>query len=285
MKNLTWIIAIVLLASCQIKGENDQIKHWEKQLTAISQLQKTAQTVHPLFCKLYPIALVEKNSVYIFTADNEQTGYRFSKKAESKIAYSKGIRAAFPLEENDWQTTCVVSPEAFNNLKDRILIFHEFVHCYQAETCEQALKTNLQIYREEMAQQHYMWEIDYPFPYETIADQYHEYLTSLENGKIELAASQRQELRSRLSLTQEEYLVWQEWKEGSARYLENKLNLACGLERNDFGLKQDFSRITFYAGGERLISLLTQQNSELLNDFAALYQAIDEFGKRETNTR
>lgn len=254
-----------------------KITKWETELKQITQMQASAIEVHPLFNKLYPIALVDGEQVYIF---EEQGGdYKFKIKKKAAMTYPNQIRAAFPMQENDYKMTCVVSPEALNKQSERILIFHEFVHCYQMETCEMELKENLPIYTKAMAEKDYMWEINYAFPYGDgeIWNSYKKAVTLMEEGKHALAKTARTDFLNKLSDEQKQYVVWQEWKEGFARFIENELRMYFRSENNDFGWDQDFSRITFYAGGERMIRALVSQDIELQNDLKRLYNEIRNF--------
>jgi len=277
--SLILISTLTLLSSCASKGTDMKITIWETELKQITQMQQSAIEVHPLFTKLYPIALVDGEEVYIF----EELGgeYKFKLKKKASRPYPNQIRAAFPMQENDFKMTCVVSPDALNKQSERILIFHEFVHCFQMETCEMELKENLSIYTKAMAEKDYMWEINYAFSYDNpeIWKSYKKTATLMEAGKLVLAKQARIELMSMLSDEEKQYLVWQEWKEGFARFIENELRMYFRTENNDYGWEQDFSRITFYAGGERMIRALVSQDIELQKDLKRLYEEMVEFGE------
>jgi len=277
--SLISILTLILLTSCATKGTNMKISKWETELKQITQMQQSAREVHPLFNKLYPIALVEGEEVYIFKVEGGE--YTFQVKKKSSRPYPNQIRAAFPMQENEFKMTCVVSPDALNKQSERILIFHEFVHCYQMESCEMELKENLSIYTKAMAEKDYMWEINYSFPYDDmeIRNLYKKTATLFEQGKIELAKIARADLMNLLTDEEKQYMVWQEWKEGFARFIENELRMYFRSENNDYGWDQDFSRITFYAGGERMIRALVSQNIELQSDLKVLYDEMVGFGE------
>ena len=76
----------------------------------------------------------------------------------------EGVRAAMPLDFWDNRIACVVTPEVFDQLKGYVTVFHEFVHCYQWETCEMRLKESLRVYQKSVEQKDFMWELQYPFP-------------------------------------------------------------------------------------------------------------------------
>jgi len=269
--------SLILLTGCASRGADMKITKWETELKRITQMQASAREVHSMFNKLYPIALVDGDQVYIFEEHGGE--YKFKLKKKAAMTYPNQIRAAFPMQENDNKMTCVVSPDALHKQSERILIFHEFVHCYQAETCESEIKDNLAIYQKAMAEKDYMWEINYAFPYDSseLWNSYKKTASLLEDGKLELAKTARSEFLNKLTEEQKQYVIWQEWKEGYARFIENELRMYFRTENNDYGWEQDFSRITFYAGGERMIRALVSQNIELQSDLKALYGEIRNF--------
>ena len=77
----------------------------------------------------------------------------------------QGIRASFPLSTYGNVPTCVVSPEVFDTREGYATIFHEFVHCAQALSCENSLKQTLHVARAAFAAKDYSWEINRQFPY------------------------------------------------------------------------------------------------------------------------
>ena len=71
-----------------------------------------------------------------------------------------------------------------------------------------------------------------------------------------------------------EYMVWQEWKEGFARYIENRINDRLGLPENHSGKEPPFSRVTFYEGGAHFIEILEQHSPDLLIDIERLFRRM-----------
>jgi hypothetical protein len=84
-------------------------------------------------------------------------------------------------------------------------------------------------------------------------------------------------VRAALSARDFEYLVWQEWKEGTARNLENAIRDRLGLAANHGGTQPPYSRITFYAGGDRFIRWLTARDPALIADLPRLFAAMRDF--------
>lgn len=96
----------------------------------------------------------------------------------------KGIRASFPLSSNGNRPTCVVSLDVFDSREGYATMFHEFVHCSQALTCENSLKQGLHVARAAMEAKDYSWEINHRFVYRdsTFAEAYTRFLQALEGG-------------------------------------------------------------------------------------------------------
>ena len=99
-------------------------------------------------------------------------------------------------------------------------------------------------------------------------------LKAIQRGDPERAQAIRKALRQRLSREDSEYMAWQEWKEGLARYLENVIAVRFGLPENKGGLTTPFTRVTFYAGGEALIRMLVKQDPTAAADIEALFHRI-----------
>jgi hypothetical protein len=75
------------------------------------------------------------------------------------------VRAAFPLEFYDNKACVLVSGDIFDSVQEQVTIFHEFVHCYQFNTCEVELRSGLELARNSENSEDYYWELQYPFPY------------------------------------------------------------------------------------------------------------------------
>jgi hypothetical protein len=68
-----------------------------------------------------------------------------------------------------------------------------------------------------------------------------------------------------------EYMMWQQWKEGFARYIENLIRSRMGLGINDKELKPTFDRVSFYCIGSKTIDILIDKNSELNGNLEGLF--------------
>jgi len=112
----------------------------------------------------------------------------------------------------------------------------------------------------------YMWEINYPFPYQSseFSRVYSLFLEALSKDEAGVVFESRRQLRRILSGDAFEYMVWQEWKEGLARFIENRVRNRLGLEENHSGSEKPFCRVSLYEGGARFIAFLFQRKRELL---------------------
>ena len=231
---------------------------------------------NPALARLYPIAIVDGDEFLIYDRVEGSPGYQFIKKEPIPMPIPKGVRAAFPLEVYGGRIACVVTPEVFDTLEGYVTILHEFVHGYQFETCERTLKNKLGIALQAQEKGDFMWEIQHPFPYQygTFARYYQEFLEALSRGEAGDILAVRGALYTCLGRHDFEYMVWQEWKEGFARWVENRLRIGLGLQENFGGRNPPFSRVSFYAGGAALVDYLQGQNPILVRDLEALFYRI-----------
>ena len=93
-----------------------------------------------------------------------------------------------------------------------------------------------------------MWEINHPFPYEE--DFFVNAFGQIENAvKINdptKIVEVFQSLKSRLKQIDYEYLIWQMWKEGFARFVENCIREKYQLNKNTYGSQLPYNRISLY---------------------------------------
>jgi hypothetical protein len=242
--------------------------------------QQEVAHIHPILERHFPIALVEDDQFYVFDIDASGRRYEFVKRAPTGMPIPPGVRAAFPLDCYDGRLACVVSGDVFDALGGYATILHEFVHCYQGETCESSLKDTLGIARKAKAEGDYMWELEYPFPYDDprFTEAYTAFLVALQDSHDDDVLTARGRLASMLDDGDVEYMIWQEWKEGFARYVENRVKRELGLEENHGGSEPPFSRVSFYEGGSRYIAFLGERDPSLLIDLEALFSQMRDGG-------
>lgn len=215
--------------------------------------------------ELHPVAIVNENIFYVFDYDNDMNEYAYKMKSGLQgVTVPMNILAAFPLDFYHGKPSAIISENALKNQKDIVSIFHEFVHCYQYETCEIEIKKRLKISEIKLKTNDSMWELNHPFPYEDsqfvkIFTGMNE-LSSYETADFYRMTSYYGKLAGILNETDYEYMIWQEWKEGYARFIENRIRSFFGLEQNIQELKEPFCRVSFYESGSRHISFLLRHH-------------------------
>jgi len=99
-------------------------------------------------------------------------------------------------------------------------------------------------------------------------------MEALNNRNEVVIAEYRRKLKRHLSQVDFEYLVWQEWKEGFARLIENRIQSYLGIEVNQYGKEKPYNRVTFYYGGSKFVEYLIQTEPGLYPDIDALFVKI-----------
>ncbi|MBN1223304.1 MAG: hypothetical protein JXB23_08630 [Candidatus Aminicenantes bacterium] len=251
-------------------------KKYESGLQKIIELQKKIRKIHPLLKKFYPVTIVEDKEFFLFDVNPKNTRYDFIKATRPAMIVPKGIRAAFPLDFYDDKMACVVTGDVFDDLGGYATIFHEFIHCAQMECCEQKLKPGLGVARKAQAAKDFMWELNHPFPYEdNDFEEVYTIFLELASKKDAAGVSRcRTYLKEMLNVPDYEYMVWQEWKEGFARLIENRVRKVLGLEENHGGSEAPYSRVSFYEGGSRYIETLFDADKELEQDIEELFHRM-----------
>lgn len=247
-------------------------------LDRVVAIQQQVKDIHPAFTSLYPVAVVRGGVFYVYEPEPGARHYKLAVTAPDKFNVPAGVRAAMPLDFWSNRIACVITPDALEDLGGFILVFHEFVHCYQWEKCERRLKEKMAVYRAAMRRKDYMWELQYAFPYgaEEFERNYGAMFDALRAGNSGALSASRSKLKESLSSGDWEYMTWQEWKEGLARCLENAVAARLGRPANRGGMEAPFTRVTFYAGGEALIRALADRQPGIMNDIEALYRRIAE---------
>ena len=100
------------------------------------------------------------------------------------------------------------------------------------------------------------------------------FLEENENRDLGEVMGGRRWLKSFLSEGDFEYMVWQEWKEGFARLIENQIRRRMGLPENFRGKEQPFDRVVFYVDGANFIEHLGRQAPQLLIDIESLFDRM-----------
>jgi len=248
----------------------------QAELAKVSSYREKVADLHPAFAKTYPVALIEDGQLTVFEPGADGQSWAQAAQAPVKPPMPVGIKAAMPLGFWGNRMACVVTPEIFAVPEGYAVILHEFVHCYEWETVEGKLKQGLTINQEAMARRDFMWELEYPFPYGNaeVKRVYGLWLAALEKGLTKKAGHWRSVLRKGLNSRDWEYMTWQEWKEGLARYLENLVRGRFDMGINLPDPEAPFDRIAFYRGGELFISRLQEKEPGLDKNIESLYRRI-----------
>lgn len=242
-------------------------------LKKIINLQKQIQDIDISLQGLHPITIAEDNTFYVFDLDAANENYELKLEYPVQMQIPKGILAAFPLDFYNMKPSAIVTEEAFNNLDGYVAVFHEFVHCYQAETCENELRETLEIEGLSKKENNIMWEINHEFPYEDpiFIAKTNELNNCFSKMDYKNVINYYKDLKEYLNKIDYEYMMWQQWKEGYARYIENLVNDRLGLDRNANKLQAPYDRVSFYEIGSRYIALLLHINSSLKGNIKDLY--------------
>jgi hypothetical protein len=252
--------------------ERDIALKYSDKFKALLKLQNEVKSIHPLLSEHFPIAIVEDKQLHIF--EYNKARYSLSHIEPDTMNIPVGVRAAFPLECMHNQAVVVVTGEVFDTVSEQVIIFHEFVHCYQYQTCEIQLREHIDLAKRSV-NTNYSWELNYPFPYSD--NQYIEITRSLFESldkNDRLIGSTRRKLKESLTTEQVDYMVWQEWKEGFARYIENQIRAFLGINLNHGGQDEPYRRTTFYEMGSQLIKLIVQASPGSLYRIEELYYAL-----------
>lgn len=250
-----------------------QVSKFLEIINELKDIQKELIFIHPLFENYYPIVVADQSLLHVFDYDAASDEYSFVKTVPDDIGIPEQCLAAFPFVHYERKMCAVVTPEAFNQMEDRVFLYHEFVHCFVGNTCGNGLRDTLELARKAARENDIQWEIRYPFPYDNEAFVQHMQLIlrALETGDQELARSERQELIKHLTDEQIDYWTWQEWNEGFARYLENKIRNFFQMPENRDGSSMPYDRITFYESGSLYIKMIIEQEPALHTDIEQLF--------------
>ena len=249
----------------------------ERQLISIKQIYPIFEKINKLdksLEQLYPIAVVEDNDLFVFDLNLSGKQYEYKMNFPAKGNLPNEILAAFPLEGYEGRMAAVVTHKVFDNIEGIVFIFHEFVHCFQYYNCEMKIKETLTIAQEAEKKRDYMWEINYLFPYNN--EEFIRKTMELNNGYD--IRKYHTEIKNILNEKEFEYMIWQEWKEGYARYIENMIREKIDIKRNSKILKPPFDRVCFYEIGSKYIETLIKRNTELKNNLEKIFYEIKKCG-------
>jgi hypothetical protein len=254
-------------------GNGEKRAFIERQLVSLEQireLRKEIKDIDRSLEKLGPVAVIENGAYFIFDMDQSGEKYEFKMEYPYNGGNVEGLRASYVLEFYEMKAAAVISEDAFETLEGRIQIFHEFVHCFQWDEGEWDLRMTLAIAREAWEKRDFMWELNHPFPY--ASENFINKTKELDNGYD--IGKYHSEMKAELSEKDFEYMMWQEWKEGYARYIENLVRERFGLRKISNSLAPPFERVIFYEIGSRYIETLIRNDAGLKGNIKALFQKM-----------
>lgn len=242
-------------------------------LNKLITMQKEIVDISIALGKIYPIAIVKDNVFYVFDFDEDKGIYEYKCEFKSPMSIDEDVFAAFILEFYNNKVSAVINQNALDTLEGYIFVFHEFVHCYQLENGEVELKSTVKLAEKSISEKNFMWEITYEFPYEnkTFIKMTTDYEEFYENNDLDNIKNYYKQLKDSLDEFSYEYMIWQQWKEGYARYIENLIRERFKHNKNYKRIKPPYNRGIFYEIGCRYIELLVKNDKYLLNDIKGLY--------------
>lgn len=254
-------------------SEEEIADKYKEGLEKIFYYRDMLKDLHPFLDNLFPVAIVENDRFYVFDLNEKGDRYELVLSVPSPMPVPEKVRAAFALDFYDNKAACIVSGDVFDTKEGYATIFHEFIHCYQWNSVETGLRNNLPLAINAAKNEDYMWEISYPFPYDDsgFVGSYTSYIRALDNSDNDSVFIYREQLKEMLDDFDFQYMVWQEWKEGFALFIENMVREKFGLGKNMVGRQIPYSRTVFYAGGEGVIKFLVNENEDLSTDMEALF--------------
>lgn len=238
------------------------------------EVQTLVSHLHPCLSERYPVAVLEGIELHLF--DPTLDGFRFEKTVPTPDWLGSQIAAAFPLEENANRMTCLVDTATLSASDGPVVVLHEFVHCHQFHTCEPTIKSTLEVAQRATGCGDDLWELEHPFPYTSpqFENFYGTFLGEAESNDAVHVLETRHKLKEVLEPMDFEYMVWQEWKEGFARHLENRARAHLGWHTKPRRVSPPFDRTSFYAGGDAYTQFLERSDPEITLDLVALYTAM-----------
>jgi hypothetical protein len=244
-------------------------------VSMIAALQAAVRDLHPFLDRFYPIGVAADDRLHIYDVDPDRRIYRLVRHSVVPSPVLDGMRATVPLADYGNRPVCVVTADDFESIYGYVGVFHEFVHCAQWETCEPSLAAELATANPTIGNMS-LWEARHAFEYEDdrFVYSYGRLLAALSTGDLVTALSCHAAVVRDLAPLDREFMVWQEWKEGFARWVENKVRRRLGLRRNESGRAAPYGRGAFHVGGAGLIDLLVRAEPCLAHQLTDLYQRL-----------
>ena len=245
-----------------------------EKLNFIFEFRNKIKDIHPLLNKCFPVVVSSVDKVDIYDVTPEEK-YTLVKTDKNMFGHIPHIRASFPFESYGNRPVCIITEDVFDEPNGYAVIFHEFIHCQQYELCETRLKKRLSVYNQSMLEKNYMWELNYDFPYSSIEFMSYCNTDASENNLLKTLAEKRRLIKNNYGIANYEYMTWQEWKEGFARYIETMIIEKTGnkVEQSD---SLCMSRVCLYKTGARFIGALKTKYHNCDENIESLFEMIYE---------
>lgn len=248
-----------------------------QKLNNLMSIHPKVKKIHTSLSNLYPVAITNPDGNKLIIYDVNSSGkYEYITEEKVGVTLPKEVRASFPVEFYDSKSCCVVSEDIFEEDNGFVTFFHEFVHCYQYEYCETEIKESLSIV--EKYDNSY-WELEHPFPYDSklFIKTYKNIFESIKMKDNDKLKREFEELKTKIEKQDYEYMIWQIWKEGLARFIENEIRSQYDLKRNQNGMETPYNRISLYYLGDKLISFLNETNEKIIKDIRLLFDVLYDY--------
>ena len=247
----------------------------ERQITLMGDILKihdTVKNVHVSLGELYPITVINDGYYFVFDISKTSGKYVFKSKVKTSISVSNDILMAFNLDFYDMKPSVVISKNILENQENYLSIFREFIHCFLLKNGAIEIRNELSIQKQEMAKRNYNWEINFPFPYnsEYFISKTMDLFDKFINNNYDHIEIYRNSMKTYLLKMDYEYMIWQIWKGGFIRYVENLIKRKLGLQLNTNILKLPFDREHFYEIGNKYIEMLIKKE-ELDDDIVKVF--------------
>lgn len=250
---------------------------FSQKLNNLISIHSNVKKIHTSLSNLYPVAITNPDENKLIIYDVNFSG-KYEHITEEKVGVTlpKKVRASFPVEFYDSKSCCVASEDIFEEDNGFVTFFHEFVHCYQYEYCETEINDSLSIV--EKYDNSY-WELEHPFPYgsKLFKKAFENIIKSIKIKDNDKLKREFEKLKTKIEKQDYEYMIWQIWKEGFARFIENEIRSKYDLQENENGMEAPYNRISLYYLGDKLISFLTETNGKIIKDIRLLFDVLYDY--------
>lgn len=240
---------------------NSEIKMF---LENILDKYKYINSIYPVLDTPYLIGIIEEKDIFCFEYNKLSDIYEYIFKYRLEYALSKSTAAAFPINN---KICCVLGENIIKSKVGLAYIFHEFFHCYQYENYEKKVKNELGI------KPNSGWEIKYEFNFynKEFSENYLKAIKAMRDEDLQKSLYFRKKSFEKLTNEDIRYIIFNEWKEGLARFYENKIRKLFKITINHYYKDIELDATIFYEYGSLYFENKYEHIPENLHD---AYQAL-----------